>query len=86
MQNHIIVLITQVLFVMFRTLNIQHTINGSILINVLSGIAMSITWLISISLGVKSIIEGDIWLTLTYLISGSIGQTIVLRYKNRHWL
>lgn len=86
MQNHIIVLITQVLFVMFRTLNIQHTINGSILINVLSGIAMSITWLISISLGVKSIIEGDIWLTLTYLISGAIGQTIVLRYKNRHWL
>jgi hypothetical protein len=86
MIEHITVLISQVLFVIFRTLNIQHTMTGTILKNVISNLALSSTWLMSISLGIKSIVEGNGWLTLTYLVSGCIGQVIVLSHNGRAWV
>jgi hypothetical protein len=81
----IIVFICQALFVGLRTVNVQHVVNGSIWQNIKSGLAVNITWIISTSLGVKSILTGNMLLLAVYVLGGILGTVVSLLKTGRHW-
>ena len=70
----IIVLITQIIFIYMRTINVIYTTEKRVSATILSNLGVSITWLLSIGITTKSIIEGEWQPILAYLIGGVIGS------------
>lgn len=69
----IVVLITQIIFIYFRTLNVVYVAEKNILASIITGNAIGITWLISIAIGANSILNLE-WQPLTaHIIGGTIG-------------
>ena len=81
----LIALICQVVFVGFRTINIQHAINGSILENIGSNIGIQLTWILGTTFGVKAVLEGDMIIFTAYVLGGVLGIILVLMRKGRPW-
>jgi len=71
-----IVLVTQFLFVMFRTLNVIHTSERNILKAVITGNAIGILWLLSIAIGADAVMSMTWQPILAYLIGGTIGTFV----------
>ena len=53
----VVVLITQIIFIYFRTLNVVYVAEKNILASIITGNAIGITWLISIAIGANSILN-----------------------------
>jgi uncharacterized protein YebE (UPF0316 family) len=68
-----VILISQLIFIYLRTVNIIYTAEKRILPAVLSGMGVSISWLISISIGLNSIMTGAWQPIITFLIGGAMG-------------
>ena len=77
----LIVLFSQVVFVYFRTVNVKAVANGNLAIAVLSGNAIGITGLLSMAIGINSIIDGQLLPVLTYLLGGAIGTYLAMKRK-----
>jgi hypothetical protein len=71
-----IVLVTQFLFVMFRTLNVIHTSERNILKAVITGNVIGILWLLSIAIGADAVMSMTWQPILAYLIGGTIGTFV----------
>ena len=69
----IIVLITQIIFIYMRTINVIYTTEKRILATILSNLGVSITWLLSIGITTKSVMDGSWQPIVAYLIGGIIG-------------
>jgi hypothetical protein len=69
----LLVLVTQVLFLYFRTLNVIYASSGNLVAAVSSELAVSICRLLSISVGVNSVLTGDFITALFYLLGAVIG-------------
>lgn len=69
----LLVLITQVLFLYFRTINVIYASKGNMKGAVLSELAVSICRLLSISIGVNSVLTGDFITAVFYLLGAVIG-------------
>lgn len=67
------VLITQIIFLYFRTLNVMYTSERKILASILTGNAIGIAWLISIAIGANAIMELQWQPILGHIIGGSLG-------------
>lgn len=78
----LILVISQLLFSYFRTVNVIHNSKGMILQSLFSGTMVKITWLISTYLGVNSLITKDYIMIFLYLISGILGNYLGL-LKNK---
>ena len=71
-----IVLVTQFLFVMFRTLNVIHTSERNILKAVITGNAIGILWLLSIAIAADAVMSMTWQPILAYSIGGTIGTFV----------
>ena len=58
----IILFISQLIFSFARTLNVRYTANENVLKSILTSTLIKITWLVSSSLGVKGVLDGDVTL------------------------
>lgn len=74
MKELIILFISQLIFSFARTLNVRYTANENVLKSILTSTLIKITWLVSSSLGVKGVLDGDVTLMLVYVISGILGD------------
>ena len=77
--SSLFVLITQLLFMFFRTINIIHTTNGDIMRSALSNLATTIIALLGTSVGIKSVLEGEWTVVVFYLIGSTIGQILGMK-------
>jgi uncharacterized protein YebE (UPF0316 family) len=77
----IIVFITQIVFLCFRTLNVQYTAEHKIWPAIFTGNMVGISWLISVSIGVKSIMALEILPIIAFLVGGSIGTYLGFKFK-----
>ncbi len=80
----IVVFIAQLLFVYARTLNVAANAAGSRKGVFITGIFVYFTWLLSVSLGVNSLIKGD-WLVVFFgLLGGLLGADLAITgfFKN----
>ena len=69
----IVVFITQILMMYLRTINIIYTTKGNIFGAIWSNNGVAITWLLSMTIGMNSMLEGQ-WQPITaFLLGGSAG-------------
>lgn len=74
-----VILLTQVLFVYFRTLNIIYTSEKRLIPTILTGNVIGICWLLTISLGVSAILNLQWQPILAHLLGGTVG--VLLGFK-----
>jgi len=69
----VLIFITQILMLYLRTINILYTTNNNIFGAIWSNNGVAITWLLSMTIGMNSVLTGQ-WQPITaFLIGGSIG-------------
>jgi hypothetical protein len=69
----IIVFITQIIFLYLRTLNVLYTSERHVWGAILTGNGVSVSWLISMSIGLNSMFNGDWQPIVAFLVGGTIG-------------
>lgn len=67
----IIIFVCQYLFIYFRTKNVEANADKNRFKLFTTGLAVSITWLISVSLGVNAILKGH-WILIIATLSGGL--------------
>lgn len=77
----VILIASQIAFSFSRTLNVRYTAKDRMWQGIITSSAIKLTWLISASIGVNSIIEHD-WLTASiYVLSGLVGDYMSFKIK-----
>jgi uncharacterized protein YebE (UPF0316 family) len=69
----IVVLISQVVFIYLRTINVIYTAERRLLPAILSGNGIGLAWLVSMSIGADSIMKGEIIPIIAFLVGGTLG-------------
>jgi len=77
----IIVFFTQILMLYLRTINIIYTTNHNIFGAIWSNNGVAITWLLSMTIGMNSMLSGHIQPIIGFLLGGSIGTYWGLRME-----
>ena len=69
----IVVLISQVVFIYLRTINVIYTAERRLIPAIISGNGIGLAWLVSMSIGADSIMKGEIIPIIAFLIGGTLG-------------
>ena len=69
----LVVLVSQIVFIYLRTINVIYTSERRILPAIISGNGIGLAWLVSLSIGGNSIMHGEVLPILSYLIGGTLG-------------
>jgi len=69
----IVILITQVLFLFFRTKNIIYTTKNNLFGAIWTNNCVALTWLLSMTIGMNSMISGEWMPILSFMIGGTLG-------------
>ena len=77
----IIVLLSQILFLYFRTLNIEAVTDKNITKAILTGWGIGITWMISTAIGVSAVLNFEFMPIICHLLGGSIGTYLAMKNK-----
>jgi hypothetical protein len=77
----LVVMVSQILFLFFRTLNIRYIAERSVIKAVISGNCIGILWLITVALGAKALLDGNIMVVIAQLVGGSIGTYIGIKTR-----
>lgn len=72
--SSIIVFVSQILFIYLRTINIIYTNDRRLFLSTLTGSVIGFTYLISTAFSLNSILTGDIFTVLAFIIGGVIGN------------
>lgn len=68
-----VILVTQIIFLYCRTLNVIYTAEKKIIPSILTGNMIGITWLIGIAIGASAIMSLQWQPVLAHLIGGTVG-------------
>lgn len=79
-----IVFITQILMLYFRTINIFYTTKTNVFGAIWSNNANAIMWLMSMTIGMNSMINGQWQPILMYLLGGSLGTYWGVKKEQRY--
>lgn len=74
-----IVFITQLIFIWLRTANLKHVTQGKMFLAMLSNNGIAVAWMISVTIGVSSLLNGEVIPILAHLVGGSIGVYLGMR-------
>lgn len=77
----LIISITQFIFIYFRTVNVNASIQKNRLKLFWSGAIVHVAWVISTAIGVNAVIKGNYILIIVSLLSGAIGADLGLNEK-----
>ena len=77
----LVVFITQIVFLYARTLNVMYVAEKRLVQSLVTGGIVSITWLISISIGVNAVMTLQWQPVIAYIIGSSVGVVIAFRYR-----
>jgi uncharacterized protein YebE (UPF0316 family) len=81
----VIILFTQFVFIYLRTINVIYTAERRIVPAIITGNGIGLAWLVSISIGANSMINGEVIPIIAYLIGGSVGTYIGIKgEKKKH--
>jgi uncharacterized protein YebE (UPF0316 family) len=77
--SSLLIFVCQVVYIYFRTINVIYTSDKNLWGSIITGNAIGIVWLIVISIGVNSVLQGQIIPIVFYLIGGTIGNYIGIK-------
>ena len=75
----VILFISQLVFIYFRTLNISAQLEHNRFKLFWTGLFVHVTWLLGITIGVSALLEGTYWLVLVSWLGGSLGADLGLK-------
>lgn len=81
MIEYALLIITNLIFHSSRTYNTRAIVNKDIFTVLWSSSVVKVSWIISTSLGVKSVLDLDIYLIFTYILTGLLGDFIGMKLK-----
>jgi len=76
-----LVFVTQILFILFRTLNVVYTAELNHVGSMVTGALVHLSWLVAISIGVKSMMYLDTYVIISSLVGGLSGTYIGIKLK-----
>ncbi len=79
--SSILILISQIAFIYLRTLNVIYTAERRMVPAVLTGSGIAVCWLLSISIGTNSIMEGKVLPIISFILGGTIGTYLGIKQK-----
>jgi hypothetical protein len=80
---YVLVILTQLALAVFKVLEIKWVVENNITKSVVLFNIQTMFWIASTAWSVDSFLKGD-WITITlFLLSGSIGKIIILKYFKR---
>jgi hypothetical protein len=80
---YVLVILTQLALAVFKVLEIKWVVENDITKSVILFNIQTMFWIASTAWSVDSFLKGD-WVTITlFLLSGSIGKIIILKYFKR---
>tara|TARA_R110000765_G_scaffold418289_1_gene521652 strand:+ start:478 stop:798 length:321 start_codon:yes stop_codon:yes gene_type:complete len=68
-----VVLVTQVIFLFFRTLNVMYVAEHRLMPSIVTGTAIGLAWLVTIAIGVGAMMDGQWQPIAAHVIGGIIG-------------
>ena len=77
----LVVLVTQSVFLYARTLNVMYVAEKKLLPSLVTGLIVSIAWLVSIAIGVNAVMSMQWQPVMGYLLGSSVGVVIAFRYR-----
>lgn len=84
----VVVFVSQILFIFFRTINVIYTSERNYWVSAGTSVAIHLCWLLSITIGVKSIMSFDGWVILASAIGGASGTCLGIRFErllSKYW-
>lgn len=72
-QLALVVFITQMIFLWFRTLNVIYTSREQLWPSIFTGLGIATSWLIAVTIGVNAIMKLQLLPILGHLFGGAIG-------------
>jgi|APCry1669192269_1035402.scaffolds.fasta_scaffold57497_3 uncharacterized protein YebE (UPF0316 family) len=82
----VVIFITQVLMLYLRTINIIYTTKDNIFGAIWSNNGVSITWLLSMTIGLNSMLSGQWQPIIAFLLGGSIGTYWAIKRDKKNKL
>lgn len=79
----VIILISQIIFLWLRTINVRNVAEGNLLGAIVTGNGIAMAWMISIAIGANAMMEGHIMPIVMHLIGGTIGTYMGMRKRDR---
>lgn len=80
----IILIVSQLVFIYARTVNVIHNSKGLMIPSLISGTVVKITWLVSTALGVNALITKDYLSITLYLLAGILGDYLALKSRKKN--
>ena len=78
--SSLVILLSQILFIYLRTLNIIYTSERRMLATIITGNGIGIAWLISVAFSINSIIVNfQILPIVAYLVGGTLGTYFAIK-------
>ena len=73
------VLVTQIIFLYLRTLNIRYIDKVNLWGAIVTGNGIAVTWMVGISIGSDAMMHGNVFPIIMHLVGGSIGTYFGMR-------
>ena len=81
--SSLIILISQIIFIFLRTINVIYTSERRLWPAVISGNGIGLAWLVSISIGANSIMTGEILPIMAFILGGTIGTYMGIKKEQK---
>ena len=81
--SSLIILVTQIIFLYARTLNVMFTSEKKMIPALITGNIIGIAWLISIAIGANAILTMQWQPICAHIIGGSVGVIIGFKHKRK---
>ena len=82
--EYLLLISTNLIFQASRTYNTRAIAREDSITVLWSSFVVKLSWMISTAIGIKSIFEGDLWLAVTYLITGVLGDFIGMKLTYKY--
>ena len=69
----IVVLFSQIIFIYLRTVNVIYTAERRMVAAILSGNGIALSWLVSMSIGANSVMNGEVLPIVAFMVGGTLG-------------
>lgn len=79
----LVVLMSQIIFIYLRTINVIYTAERRLLPAILSGNGIGLAWLVSMSIGADSIMKGELIPIIAFLLGGTLGTYLGIKKESK---
>lgn len=79
----LVVLISQIIFIYLRTINVIYTAERKLVPAIVTGNGIGLAWLVSMSIGADSIMKGELIPITAFLIGGTLGTYLGIKKESK---